>query len=134
MPFVNNLVLLEGFLAGETKRIGDNGPAVGQISVSKRIKDKETREYVTKYEYFDIKGWGEARDKMAGLSDGMKIILSGQLDRESWEDKETKKTIYKTVVLVNTIAELPKIGGQDGPQELPPPSSRSKPANQEWAF
>jgi hypothetical protein len=30
MPFVNNLVLLEGFIAGETKRIGENGPAVGQ--------------------------------------------------------------------------------------------------------
>lgn len=132
MPFVNNLVLLEGFMAGECKRIGENGPAVGQISVSKRVKDKETKEYVTKYEYFDFKAWGEPRDRLAGMSDGMKILISGQLDRESWEDKETKKTKYKTVVLVNTIAELPSVGGNDGPQDLGPPTTKSKSTTQEW--
>lgn len=113
MPFVNNLVLLEGFVAGETKRIGENGPGVGQISVSKRVKDPDTKEYVTKYEFFDFKAWGQPRDVVAGLTDGEKIIISGQLDRESWEDKTTKKKVYKYVVLINTIAVLPKVG--DGP-------------------
>lgn len=130
MPnFVNNLVLLEGFLAGEAKRIGENGPAVGQISVGKRVKDKDTKEYVTKYEYYDIKAWGQARDTLAGISDGSKIIVSGSLDRESWKDKTTEKTVYKTVVLVSTIAELPKLDG--GPAEFD-----SKPAakSQDWDF
>lgn len=122
-------------MAGDAKRIGENGPAVGQISVSKRIKDKDTKEYVTKYDYYDIKGWGEARDKMAGISDGTKIIVSGQLDRESWEDKETQKMKYKTVVLINTIAELPTIGGNDGPQDLGPPAAKPKSAvGDPWDF
>lgn len=117
MPsFVNNLVLLEGFLAGEPKRIGDNGPAVGQISVGKRVKDPATKEYVTKYDYYDIKAWGQARDTLAGISDGTRIIINGALDRESWKDKTTEKIVYKTVVLANTIAELPKLG--DGPTTL----------------
>lgn len=107
-------------MAGDPKRIGDNGPAVGQISVSKRVKDSATKEYVTKYEYYDFKAWSPAREVLAGLTDGQKILISGQLDRESWKDKTTDKTVYKTVVLVNTIAELPKIPEKDGPQSLDP--------------
>lgn len=129
MAFVNNLVLLEGFLAGEVKRIGDNGPAVGQISVGKRVKDPSTKEYVTKYEYYDLKAWSQARDTLAGMSDGTRIIISGSLDRESWKDKTTDKTMYKTVVLVNTIAELPKLG--DGPAGF---ESKPKAPPADWDF
>jgi single-stranded DNA-binding protein len=129
MAFVNNLVLLEGFVAGEFKRIGDNGPAVGQISVSKRVKDQATKEYVTKYDYFDVKAWSPAREQMAGITDGTRIIVSGQLDRESWKDKTTEKTVYKTVVLVNTIAELPKIPDKDGPQGFEPSNKKD-----DWDF
>jgi single-stranded DNA-binding protein len=128
MPaFVNNFVVLEGFLAGETKRIGENGPGVGQISVGKRVKDKDTKEYVTRYEYFDLKAWAQARDALAGLSDGARIIVSGSLDRESWKDKTTEKTVYKTVVLVNTIAELPKMS--DGPSNFEPKEPKA-----DWDF
>jgi single-stranded DNA-binding protein len=129
MPFVNNLVLLEGFVAGEFKRIGENGPATGQISVGKRVKNKQTNEYETKYDFYDVKAWGAARDAMAGISDGTKVIVSGQLDRESWEDKETKKTRYKIVVLVNTISEIPKTG--DGPSSFAPRETAPK---QDWDF
>lgn len=133
MPFVNNLVLLEGFVAGDFKRIGENGPAVGQISVSKRVKDRDTKEYVTKYDYFDLKGWAQARDAMASLSDGTKIIVSGALDRESWEDKETKKTVYKTVVLVNTIAAMPVVTEKGAPTGFDgPPAVKS--SGDTWDF
>jgi single-stranded DNA-binding protein len=131
MAFVNNLVLLEGFIAGETKRIGENGPAVGQVSVSKRVKDKATKEYVTTYDFIDIKAWGEARDKLAGYTDGTKVIVSGQLDRESWEDKTTQKKVYKTVVLINSIAELPKM--DDGPSGFEPQDAKA-PAADTWDF
>lgn len=134
MPFVNNLVLLEGFVAGDFKRIGENGPAVGQLSVSKRVKDKDTKEYVTKYDYFDLKGWGAARDVMAGLSDGTPVIMSGALDRESWEDKETKKTVYKTVVLVNTIAPRPVVSDKGAPTGFDGPPAVKSSSGDSWDF
>lgn len=120
MPFVNNFVLLEGFLAGDPKRVGDNGPAVGQISVSKRVKDSSTKEYVTRYDYYDFKAWSPAREVLAGMTDGQRVIISGQLDREKWTDKETQKDRYKLLVLANTVAELPKLPDKDGPQGFEP--------------
>lgn len=121
MPFVNNLVLLEGFIAGEFKRISENGPAVGQISVGKRSKNKITNEYETKYDYYDLKGWGQVRDVMASISDGAPVVINGQLDRESWEDKDTKKILYKTVVLVNTIAVRQVATDKGAPTSLDAP-------------
>lgn len=112
MAFVNNLVILEGFVAGAPKRIGDNGPAVGQISVGKRVKDKDTNQYVTKYDFFDLKAWGQTREDFMKKEDGDKIIVSGQLDRESWKDKTTEKNVYKTVVVVNSLGSLPKMASE----------------------
>lgn len=132
MPFVNNLVLLEGFVAGEFKRIGENGPAVGQISVSKRVKNRDTKEYETKYDYFDLKGWSQARDVMSSITDGTPVIVSGVLDRESWEDKETKKTLYKTVVLVNTITPRLVASDKGAPSFDGPPAVKS--GGGDWDF
>lgn len=131
MPFVNNFVYLEGFLAGDPKRIGDNGPAVGQLSVSKRVKDSATKEYVTRYDYIDFKAWSPARETLAGLTDGQRVVISGQLDRESWKDKETQKDRHKLIVLINTAAELPKLPDKDGPQGFEPSNQK---AADDWDF
>lgn len=109
MAFSSNLVILDGFLAGTPEKRGDNGPVIFQVSVGKRVKNKESQQYETKYQYIDCKCWGDLRDVMAGYTDGQRVIGVGSLDREEWEDKETKKKRYKLVVLVDSLGEVRKI-------------------------
>lgn len=109
MPFISNLVMLDGFMAGTPEQRPNNGPCVFQISVGRRVKNKETQQYETKYQYIDCKAWGDLRDILAGITDGQHVMAIGSLDREEWKDSATDKNRYKLVVQVDSIGEVRKI-------------------------
>lgn len=113
MAFTSNLVMLDGFMAGTPEQRPNNGPCIFQLSTGRRVKNKETGQYETKYQYIDCKAWGDLRDILAGITDGQHVLLVGSLDREEWEDKETKKKRYKLVVQADTIGEVRKIEKQE---------------------
>jgi|LakMenEpi03Aug12_release.lakeMendotaPanAssembly.Ray.scaffolds.fasta_scaffold00184_115 single-strand DNA-binding protein len=68
------------------------------VAVNRRWKNKQD-EWEETVSYFDVNAWGELADNVAAsLSKGSRVIVSGRLEQQSWENKEGQK--QSKVVLV----------------------------------
>ena len=67
-------------------------------------KDKETGK--GKYMSMAVKAFGDvAADAADALNKGDNAVIIGNLSQDTWDDKETGKKQYKTVLLAETIAK-----------------------------
>ena len=67
-------------------------------------KDKETGK--GKYMSMAVKAFGDvAADAADALNKGDNAVIIGNLSQDTWDDKETGKRQYKTVLLAETIAK-----------------------------
>lgn len=90
----------------------DNNPAVkfsekseaAFFTIGKRVYDKNA-ENNHRYINFDVKAFGELSERIRkmDMKEGSYIHLTGRIDEETWEDKDTKKTRRKTVIILDEI-------------------------------
>jgi single-strand DNA-binding protein len=81
----------------KTTKTGSSVLKVG-VAVNRRWKNKQD-EWEETVSYFDVNAWGELADNVAAsLSKGSRVIVSGRLEQQSWENKEGQK--QSKVVLV----------------------------------
>lgn len=103
----NNFVKLKGKITkdivfGKTK--GENDWARGNLAVESSYKAKGKK---GKMCYIDFTCWGDnALFLSSSFGKGSAIIIEGELDLSSWEDKETKKKVYKHAVNCQRIELL----------------------------
>ena len=58
-----------------------------------------------KTSYFDIVAWRNlAEDGANVLEKGMGVVITGRLEQQTWEDKETKKSRSKVQIVADRIA------------------------------
>lgn len=81
----------------KTTKTGSSVLKVG-VAVNRRWKNKQD-EWEEEVSFFDVNAWGELADNVAqSLSKGSRVIVSGRLEQQSWENKEGQK--QSKVVLV----------------------------------
>lgn len=107
-------VMLIGNLGKDPEiRYTPTGTPVANFSVatSSSFKDKQG-EWQEKTEWTNIVAWQRLAE-IAGeyLHKGSKVYLEGRLETQSWEDKETRKKMYKTVVVVQELLMLDRKEG-----------------------
>jgi len=81
----------------KTTKTGSSVLKVG-VAVNRRWKNKQD-EWEEEVSFFDVNAWGELADNVAqSLNKGSRVIVSGRLEQQSWENKEGQK--QSKVVLV----------------------------------
>ena len=89
---MNNTIMLVGNVTGEVKLVKTpDGSEVANFSVAvTRYYDKAKKEQVT--DFFDCVAWKElAKNIAASIKKGTRVILSGKIITDTWEDDEGKK-------------------------------------------
>jgi len=104
----NNSVILVGNLGKDVEiREFNNGNKKGTVSLatSSVYKDKNG-EYVKNTQWHSLVAWGKTAERMEKfLEKGSKIIVVGELNQESYQNKEGK-TVYATNVKVSRFDNL----------------------------
>ncbi len=94
----------------EIKKVGQNNTSVATFSVctSEPIPGRKD-DY--KSTWHNIKCWGKVADiAYEEIRKGDEVFIKGKIDVESWDDKNTDKKVYKTVV----VAEIARCTRQAG--------------------
>lgn len=112
----------------KTTKTGSSVLKVG-IAVNRRWKNKQD-EWEEETSFFDVNAWGELADNVAtSLSKGSRVIVSGRLEQQSWENKEGQKQ-SKVVLVADDIGvslrkaqvgTITKTGAQAQSQGRPAP-------------
>ena len=116
-----NRTVLTGHLTRkpETKEL-PSGTTVTECSlaVNKSWKDK-SGEWQEKVSYVPCKIWGERGPAIAERFDkGQHVLIEGEIDMDSWEDKETGKKREKLSLIITKMLKLGRLGGGE-PNEAP---------------
>jgi single-strand DNA-binding protein len=95
-----------------------SGMAVGRstIAINKKIKGVDSTSFI------DITAFDKIAENIAKFfRKGNKIAITGHLQQDTWEDKQTGKTITKLYVVVDgfDFMQAPKDGNQTTSQSSP---------------
>lgn len=104
---MSNSIQIVGALQDDPElRFTSSGKALTTITV--RDTEKAREGVPRKSHFFDITCWGDLAEHVASsLEKGDRVIVSGKLEQQKWEDKETGKQRSKiAVVAFNVAAEL----------------------------
>lgn len=98
-----NTVVVEGNLARPPEQSG-NGPIKFSICWNARKKDDASGEWTSIPNWFDVISWDREQVAAAGLDKGTRVVVTGRLQQDTWEDKETGQKRSKVVVVADNVA------------------------------
>ena len=104
MPYINKVQLM-GHLGGdpEKRTAGEHVVATFSLATSRGKDDKK------KTEWHNVQVWDKSADfALQYCKKGDLIFIEGQLEYQSWEDKETSEKKYRTVINAFQIMSLTK--------------------------
>jgi single-strand DNA-binding protein len=103
---VNYITVVGNLTRDPELRFTPSGTPVASfgIAVNKNYKDKNSGEWVNSADFFNIVAWFKLAENCAeSLSKGDRVLISGRLSQESWDDKEgQKRTTYR--IIANIVA------------------------------
>ena len=100
----------------EMKRT-NSGTAVLSLSVgSNQSRKNQNGEYENQSHYFEVKVWSKYAEMMENkLSKGMKVMITGDLDFQQWEQEGQKRS--KIVINAKQVKPLSKNENQPNQQQ-----------------
>tara|TARA_R100001530_G_scaffold65541_1_gene46920 strand:- start:1532 stop:1951 length:420 start_codon:yes stop_codon:yes gene_type:complete len=131
MAIDNNIELAGNLVADPELRHTKSGAAIlnARMAVNRRWnKDGEWQEETS---FIDVTAWAElAENCKESLSKGMRVVVTGRIEEQTWDDKETGEPRRKVVVIADELSpslryatvEVTKIDRKGGP-----PSATNKP-------
>lgn len=127
---LNNVTVVGNLTRDPELRFTPNGTAVSSfgIAVNKRIQNKESGEWTSSADFFNVVTWFKLAENCAeSLSKGDRVLISGRLSQDTWDDKDgQKRSSYR--IIANIVApslefakckieKNPRIEIQTGPIE-----------------
>ncbi len=84
-------------------KVGQNEMVVGSTALAvNRYMGKDREQEVS---YFEVTMWGDMASNAANsLNKGQRVIVTGRLQQDTWEDKETQAKRSKVVLVADEIA------------------------------
>ncbi len=127
---VNKVFLLGNIGKDPEIRATANGTMVASfgLATSERQKDAAGN-WTDKTEWHNVTAYGKVAEIVRDyVKKGSKLFIEGRLTTRNWEDKETKKKVYRTEIIVNDLSLLSAReegsgGGYSRPASAPAPAS-----------
>jgi single-strand DNA-binding protein len=109
MSSFNSTTLLGNLTADPQIRYTPSGTKVANYSLAVNRRYKQGDEWKTYTSYIDIVSFGRDADNVEKyVFKGDSLLVSGILDQQRWDDKDTGAKRSKVVVLTKTITFMPK--------------------------
>jgi single-strand DNA-binding protein len=105
--YLNRCQLIGEIARAPDVRTTQGGHTVCSVSLKlvRKFQGRDNEQKVRTL-YVDLKAWGERADALGRFTEGALVLVDGELDTESWEDKDTQKKRYKTLVSVLSVQPL----------------------------
>jgi len=89
------------------------------VATNKTWNDKDGKK-CEEVEFHNVIAWKKVAELCGKyLHKGSKVFIEGSLKTNTWEDKETKKKMYKTEIIANNVIFLtPKNNTQESTPEI----------------
>lgn len=101
---VNNITILGNITRDPELRFTPSGTAVVSfgLAVNRSIQNKKSGEWQTEVDFFNVTAWYKLAENCAeSLSKGDRVLVSGRLSQDSWEDKGGQKR--STVKIIASV-------------------------------
>ncbi len=83
---------------------GGTGKATFSLAVNRYWND-ESGEKKEQVSYFNVEGWRYTAEDIARVVEkGIRVVVVGKLEQQSWEDKESGEKRSKVVVIADHVA------------------------------
>lgn len=87
------------------------GTAVLKFSVACNSVEKKAGENVKSVYYANVVAWGKRAENINEFCQkGSKVYIEGKMKRDSWNDRETRKKMYRDILKLDVIDFLDKKG------------------------
>ena len=106
---VNNITILGNITRDPELRFTPNGIAVVGfgLAVNRSILDKKSGEWQDEVDFFNVTAWFKLAENCAeSLTKGDRVLVSGRLSQDRWEDKEGQK---RSVVKITASIIAPSL-------------------------
>lgn len=100
-------VILIGYLGAdpELKQAGETSLCNLRVATTEKWGKEGARQEHT--EWHSVTVWREMAENCAKyLTKGRQVYIEGRLQTRSWEDKETKKKVYRTEIIADKVVFL----------------------------
>ena len=103
---VDNNVSIAGNLVSDPElRYTKGGTAVADCRMAVNRRWQKDGEWEEETSFFDVTAWAQIAENAAeSLAKGMRIVVTGRLEEQRWEDKETQEPRRKVVIVADEIA------------------------------
>jgi single-strand DNA-binding protein len=114
-----NKVTLVGNLGKDPElKYTPKGDAVAKFTLATNYTYKKDGAKVQGVEWHNIVAWKRDAEILAEhAKKGTRLMIFGSLKTESWEEKETKKMMHKTSIIVSEFVLLGSIPAKDEPEQ-----------------
>jgi len=103
---VDNTVSVSGNLVADPElRYTNNGATICGLRLAVNRRWNKNGEWEEETSYFDVTAWAQlAENCAASLTKGMRVNISGRLEEQRWEDKETQEPRRKVVIIADEVS------------------------------
>ena len=103
---VDNTVSVSGNLVADPElRYTNNGATICGLRIAVNRRWMKNGEWEEETSYFDVTAWAQlAENCAASLTKGMRVNISGRLEEQRWEDKETQEPRRKVVIIADEVS------------------------------
>lgn len=103
MPNLNTVTLAGHLADAPEMRYTPKGTAVAKFSVAVNETYEKDGKKMESTTFVDCTAWTGMAEKAAQMSKGNAVYVVGKLRKDSWEDKQTGKKVYKLYVNVDAL-------------------------------
>lgn len=102
MSYGNTTTIVGNVTRDPELRYTQNGIAVANFGVAWNTKSRDGKETVG---FFDVTCWRELAENVAeSLSKGVRVIIHGRLDHQTWDDRDSGKKRSKVEIVADEVA------------------------------
>ena len=139
MAVDNNVSIAGNLVADPELRYTKGGAAISSLRVAVNRRWNKDGEWEEETSFFDVTCWAQIAENCAeSLAKGMRVVVTGRLEEQRWEDKETKEPRRKIVIIADEVtpslrwatADVTKQHGKGGGKKASTPA----PADDEPPF
>jgi single-strand DNA-binding protein len=108
-----NIAVVDGYLGKDSElTYAQSGAAFLNFSIAAKSQQKgRDGNYTDRTDWIDVKAIGKRAEGLAKiLKKGAFCVVSGRIQQETWEDRETGKKRSKLIVLADNVSLGPKPG------------------------
>lgn len=105
---LDNTVTITGNMTRDAElRYTPSGAAVANfgLAVNRRWQNKQTQEWEEKVSFVDVTVWQQLAENVSKSAyKGDRVTVTGRLEQETWEDKDSGKERSKLVLVADEVA------------------------------